>query len=329
MKPIRCGVVSAIALVSVQCSDASAPEIDVDDPILDSPSGRIAFVTETSPGNGALYVAKSDGSGLRQLHAGPTYYSRPRWSPDRRRIAFSRLDLNTLVSGVYVIDVDGPDGMVRLAEGSNPAWSPDGSTIAYVAGKFMAGGIGVHVMNADGTNVRRLTYPNDPAQCSEGSSASDWKPDWSPDGQRIVFERDIHTSESGFDCGLDGWGYVPNVYVMNADGSNARRLRSVDLWVEDRDPAWSPDGRFIAFSNVNTGLHVIDQGALHPAEPVGADVGGLGLNPVWSPDSKKLLVLSASRAGNTLVIVDLASRATQVLSFPTVTGLILEPAWSR
>ena len=327
MKAIRCGVVSAIALVSVQCSDASAPVVE--EPIINSPSGRIAFVTETSPGNGALYVANHDGSGLRQLHAGPTYYSRPRWSPDRRRIAFSRSDLNTLVSGIYVIDVDGPDGIVHLAAGSNPAWSPDGSRIAFVAGNFMAGGFGIHVMNADGTNVRRLTFPNDAAQCSQGSSASDWKPDWSPDGQRILFQRDIHTSEEGFDCGLDGWGYVPNVYVMNADGTGIRRLRSLPWHMGDRDPAWSPDGGFIAFAGSFGGLYTIDKDATYAAEPVVADVGGVGLSPVWSMDSRKLLVLSHSRGNNTLVIVDLESRAIQVLSFPTVAGLILDPAWSR
>jgi Tol biopolymer transport system component len=334
MKLIRCGVVTAIALVSIQCSDASAPEIEVDDPIINSPSGRIAFVTETSPGNGALYVANSDGSGLRQLHAGPTYYARPRWSPDRRRIAFSRFDLNTLVSGVYVIDVDGPDGIVRLADGSNPGWSPDGSKIVYVAGSFLNGGLAIHVMNADGSNVRRLTFPNNPAQCSQGSSANDLKPDWSPDGQKILFERDIHTSEDGgFDCGMDGWGYVPNVYVMNADGTGARRLRSLDLRIGDGDPAWSPDGRSIAFSTHYSGLYVIDKDALHPAEPLAVDLQGIGLSPVWSPDSKKLLVLSvvlsANPPNNRFVIVDLQSRTTQVLSFPTVTGAMLDPAWSR
>lgn len=38
---------------------------------------------------------------------------------------------------------------------------------------------------------------------------------------------------------------------------------------------------------------------------------------------------TASPPNNTLAVVDLESGATQVLSFPTVPGLLLDPAWSR
>jgi len=67
----------------------------------------------------------------------------------------------------------------------------------------------------------------DPNQCSAGASAQNLKPDWSPDGKRIFFERDFNIDESnGFDCGLDDYGRVSNVYIMNADGTEIRRLRS-------------------------------------------------------------------------------------------------------
>ena len=326
---IHCGVVWAIALVSVQCSEASAPIEDP--PIIESPSGRIAFVVENSAGNGALYVANSDGTDLRLLHAGPTYYVRPRWSPDRRRIAFSMSPLEPPSSSIYVIDVDGPDGLVRLTDGTNPAWSPDGSRIAFT--RSSAAGPGIHVMSADGSNVRQLTFPNNPVQCTQGSSAADWKADWSPDGQKILFERDIHTSEDGgFDCALDGWGYVPNVYVMNADGTGLRRLRSVDLWREDSDPAWSPDGHFIAYSSFSTGLHIVDKNGAYAAERVDAPFTGLALDPAWSPDGKQLLVLSVNLAlrNTQLVIVDIASQTIRPLSFPTVSGkLVGGAAWSH
>jgi TolB protein len=318
-------IAPALALVSIQCSDPAAPEVE--EPIVNSPSGRIAFATEVSPGNGALYVANSDGTGLRQLHSGSTYYMRPRWSPDRRRIVFARFDPDGPASGIYVIDVDGPEGIVRLTDGMDPAWSPDGSKIVFAR---VHTGAGLHVMNADGSNIRRLTSPNNPALCTTGTSANDLKPDWSPDGQRIVFERDIHTSEDGgFDCALDGWGYVPNVYVMNADGTGVRRLRSLDWWIDDMDPAWSPDGQFIAFATHFRGMYIVDKDAAYAAEPVVVALPGLGLDPVWSPDGKKLLVLSAIPPTNSLIMVDIATGKTQGLSFPTVPGLLLGPAWSR
>ena len=336
MKQIRWIMIVWIALVSIQCSDASAPasEPDPPDPVLPvvSPSGRIAFVTQTSTsGAGALYIANSDGSELRQLHSGPTFYQRPRWSPDRRRIAFSISSIEPPSTSILVIDVDGPEGVRRLGTGTDPAWSPDGSKIAFVRGT--PGGFGIHVMNADGSNVRQLTAPNDPEQCRQGASASDWAPDWSPDGLRILFERDFHTAEGGdFDCGLDGWGYVPNIYVMNADGTGQRRFRPVDLWYADGEPAWSPDGRFVAYSTHTGGLYIVDRDATYAAEPVVAAIPGVALSPAWSPDSRKLLVLSAlngASPANRLVIVDPGSRSVQTLSFPTVPGYIGGPAWSR
>jgi Tol biopolymer transport system component len=288
---IHRGVVPAVAIVSIHCTDASAPEIEI--PIL-SPAGRIAFVAEVSPGNGALYIANSDGSELRQLHSGPTWYVRPRWSRDRRRIAFSRLNLSG-TPGVYVIDVDGPDGLVRVADGFDPAWSPDGSKIVFSArvAPAQSAGFGIHVMNADGSNVRRLTSPNNPTQCSDGSSANDLKPDWSPDGHSIVFERQVHIDDNGeFDCGLDGYGVVPNVYVVNVDGTNVRRLRPVGWWNGDRDPAWSPDGRSIAYSeSFGDDLFIIDKDGSLPAQKVVFSILGRPLMPTWSADGKKLLVL--------------------------------------
>src|SRR5262249_7982835 len=158
----------------------------------------------------------SDASGLRQLAGGDAYYTRPRWSPDRRRLVFSR-NADGSPSEILVIDVDGKGGTVRLAEGGFPAWSPDGTKIVFSSnGGAPPRSAGIYVMNADGTGVRQLTSPNDAHQCSEGASAEDLNADWSPDGKRILFERDFNTDDTdGFDCGLDGYGFIANVYVMN------------------------------------------------------------------------------------------------------------------
>jgi Tol biopolymer transport system component len=328
MKQVRRVMIGAIALVSVQCSDASAPESM--EPII-SPSGRIAFVTEVSPGNGALYIANSDGSGLRLLHSGPTWYMRPRWSPDRRRIVFSRMDTDG-GTGIYVIDVDGQEGLVRLANGRDPAWSPDGSKIVFTARVApQSFEFGIHVMNADGSNIRRLTSPNDRAQCTVGSSANDLIPDWSPDGQKIVFERDIHLDDNGgFDCGLDGYGYVPNVYVMNSDGTGVQRLRSVAWWSGDREPAWSPDGRSIAYGeHGGDDIFIIDKDGAFPAQRVIFATSVAALAPTWSPDGKKLLVLGAAPPSNKLFILDIEAGTAQYVNLPPVPGLLLDPAWSR
>lgn len=334
MKGFKYAVLAAILVASVQCGSASepqsAPPPEANDPAIVSPSGRIAFVTEVSPFNGALYVANSDGSELRQLASGQAYYSRPRWSPDRRRIAFARTAEGS-PSAIYVIDVDGKSGMVRLADGTDPAWSPDGTRIVFASnGGTRGSAYGIHVMNADGSGLRRLTSPNNPEQCSEGGSAFDLKPDWSPDGQKILFERQISIDDNfGFDCGLDGYGYVANVYVMNVDGSGARRLRSVAWTDADANPSWSPDGRLVAYTGQIGGIFLVPSDGSSVVQSVDMQLTGRPLSPAWSPDGKQLLFLNVVQPRNALAVHDLASGTNHILGFWNVPGLLLDPAWSR
>ena len=81
-------------------------------------------------------------------------------------------------------------------------------------------------MDADGSNPRQLTR--------RGAGA----PSWSPDGTQIAF-----------DSYHDGSG---NIYVMDADGNNLRRLASYKK-ASARFPSWSPDGTQIAFESDRDG----------------------------------------------------------------------------
>ena len=183
-------------------------------------------------------------------------------------------------------------------------------------------------MNADGSGIRQLTSPNNVDQCSQGASANDLNPDWSPDGKRILFERDFSLDDiNGFDCGLDGYGYVPNVYVMNADGTELRRLRPVDLWDSDGEPAWSPDGQFVAFSKLSGGVFVIRADGSSGQQQVATNYPEF--SPAWSADGKSLLFLAVAPPTNFLGIWDLASGSTHFIGIPAAIGLVLDPAWSR
>src|SRR4029077_20104246 len=82
-------------------------------------------------------------------------------------------------------------------------------------------------MNADGSRQTNV---------SKSRASEDW-PAWSPNGATIAFTR----SSNGKDA----------VYVMNADGSNVRRLAA------GTQPSWSRDGRRIAFTNESSGRSAI------------------------------------------------------------------------
>jgi Tol biopolymer transport system component len=180
-----------------------------------SPVGdKIAFVDERG-GDLEIYIMNPDGSEQRRLTRNTVRDSNPVWSPDGRRIAF---ESNWQV---YLMNADG-SGQRRLtrngARNFAPAWSPDGQRIAFerrvgrkkygsCSGCGRASTFQVYVMNTDGSEARMLAQ--DGAQ-----------PFWSPDGQKIAYER------------------KSDIYVMNADGSGQRNLTRSAGRVESL-PVWS------------------------------------------------------------------------------------------
>ena len=91
----------------------------------------------------------------------------------------------------------------------------------------------VFVANVDGSRVRPITNISDGA-C---------QPDWSPDGERLVF---VSPCETGDDTHKNA-----SLFLVDADGSNLTHFTSAPGG--DFEPAWSPDGTQIAFTSLRDG----------------------------------------------------------------------------
>ncbi len=240
-------------------------------PILQKSNGIIAFerfffplVQEPS----GIYTVKPDLTGEKLFPGIPTNSGagRPEWSPDGSRLAFQQsIVINGITNPIFVINADG-SGLLKVTDNAwfnnrGIPWSPNGSQIAYIGEdgpqaihiantdasgsyrlpgsptslwavdwspdgtKFVySDGEEIFVINTDATGKQQLTT----VQQTQDGSTSDLDPRWSPDGTKILFTR--------FTNGLFGF-----TYLMNADGSNQRKLFNFDSYT----PYWSPDGRSI------------------------------------------------------------------------------------
>jgi Tol biopolymer transport system component len=261
----------------------------------DSATSLLFVSNRGRPGTTDIYQMNADGSGLVRLTDDPANESGPRWSPDRRQIAFasdrtgtSQIYLMTVADSSVTQLTDHPPGAV------SPAWSPDSAQIAFAEPGPASDSI-LLVESRPGAEVVRV-----PTGVSAVSSLA-----WSPQSDRVAFsalsggERDVFaidinqqddvvnlTHHAGND---DNPAWSPkgdrlvfqtdrdgddNIYVMQSDGTRQTPL-TVDP-ASDVEPDWSSDANTIAFSSDRGGsgtgtydVHVMsdsgaDQRALTP-----------------------------------------------------------------
>jgi Tol biopolymer transport system component len=173
---------------------------------------------------------------------------------------------------------------------TGPAVASDGR-IAFLSSR--GGADDLYLMNADGSNVRRVT--NGAVDDSGIALAEDleWsQATWSPRRDQIAFDGKYFASDPATclqHCA--GW----DVLVIGADGNGLTRIA-----VGARAPAWSPDGRRLAYeSGVDsydaagsvTITRLDGSGSVQvPASNIDSEVG-----PVWSPDGTELAFQAASQ----------------------------------
>jgi TolB protein len=222
---------------------------------LEAPAEYIVYFVDDGD-KGDLYRMQPDGQHPELVRQDVGYTVRPQWSPDGQWIAYSHVEPKN--SGIMMLSPDGRNS-IRVTESLNdasPAWSPDNQHIAFV--RYTS-------LNRVRTNGQEMETMSDLSVNQD--------PSFSPDSQRIAFSASPN-------------GQVDSLYLMETDGTGLTRLDTGNCAV--RNPAWSPDGEWIAFSCLcgDTNICKIqpDGGKLTRL----TDGWGYG-NPSWSPDSQWLI----------------------------------------
>ena len=313
-------VVNADGSGMIQLTDDQGDDSD----LAWSPDGSELAFTSFRDGMRDIFVINADGTRLRRITNDSFVEAEPTWSPDGSELAFT--SFRDGQRDIFVIYDDGT-GRRQITNDElkevELTWSPDGSKLAFRAYlNVRASGNPAHIytVNIDGSNLTQIT--------DETSSYSE--PTWSPDGSRIAF--------------ISGGESIWGLSVMNSDGRERAMLYPSILnvqygaWSSVESPAWSPDGKTIAFA-----AKPWNGGLLPDLELYMINVDGSGLtrltyragddsNPTWSPDGSKLAFEShlprKRKSYHTPDIYVMVDFAPKQLPLTDIANSDLVPVWS-
>jgi dipeptidyl aminopeptidase/acylaminoacyl peptidase len=291
----------------------------VGDPQLSPDASTVAYVVtrldkEADDYRAAIWLAPLNGGEPRPLTGAGARDTHPRWSPDGRSIAFVSNRPPHLPRADADEDEKDGDAKVGKKKPEPKARKPPTQ---------------VWIIPVDGGEARQLTNQE------HGASA----PCWSPDGRTIAFlaavdaadDRDrpdrpkAVADERVIDLiryRHDGRGFVAGRYahlwMIPAGGGSPKQLTFGEH--DDDQPAWSPDGRLLAFvSNRSDGHEHNTVSAIYAVPAVGGDVRPLAEidaafhSPAWSPDGARLAFLGHAGAAE-------SGRITRVWTVPAAGG---------
>jgi imidazolonepropionase-like amidohydrolase/Tol biopolymer transport system component len=220
-------------------------------------------------------------------------------SPDGSTLVFD------LLGDLYTLPIEGGEAKAlthSIAWEMQPRFAPDGKRIAYMSDA--GGGDNAWVMDADGGNAHAVT--------SEDFRLVN-NPVWHPNGEYLAVRKHFAGTRSL------GSG---EIWLYHASGGKGVQLNEKPNWQKDLgEPAFSPDGRYVYFSqdttpgrrfeynkNSNAEIYTIQRLDLRDGtiEPFVKGPGG-AVRPIPSPDGKALAFVRRVRGRSTLFLKDLGS----------------------
>ncbi len=265
-------------------------------------NGLIAYAHVGNGDRFQVYTVTATGAHRRHLTSGHTYSSyAPAYSPNGKRIAFVRaskhaIDLWTMkAGGTHQRRLTPTLGIDEI----DPAWSPDGTQIVFAV-ESPLGQQGIWVVAANGQNRKQVT------------TGADTNPAWSLDGTEIAFQHSDGFTHMDSARAVPVAGgtptdltddplsdYLDPAWSPNGDwillsSDRGDDLSQLDLWKlnleaagpapsfvrvtntpsrDERNPAWSPDGRRIVYSGEGS-FHGASSSQLYVANPDGGNRAG-------------------------------------------------------
>jgi Tol biopolymer transport system component len=233
-------------------------------------NGRIAMTFGEESGQTGIITVRPDGTDARVLTTPASMHATgAAWSPNGRRLAFTMYPADRDGPGqIWIMRADGSGKRMVIAPsrgGSQPAWSPNGRRILYrcYTADYREAICSVH---PDGRDPHKLF-------ALAGHNLED--PSFSPSGTFIVFDID-----------------VTRLAIIHSNGTHFRSIPNTAR-LQASEPSWSPNGRWIAFSDHTLNglpsvflIHPDGSGLrriTYPGKP-----GYRDTFPVWSPDATKI-----------------------------------------
>jgi eukaryotic-like serine/threonine-protein kinase len=197
----------------------------------------------------------------------PGSYNAPALSPDEKKVAVSRLDLQTgTLNDIWLIDLE-RGSQIRLTTDPTsdlfPSWSPNGDHVTFVSTR-----------NGVTSIYQRLSNGASPEEPLVSSAELKFNPQWAPDGQSIIY------SQLNPKTNVD-------LYLLSLSGEKKSTSWLQTSFIEAQ-PRLSPNGRWIAYiSNETEQFQVYVDSFPTPGAKVAISIAG-GSQPQWRADGREL-----------------------------------------